>query len=416
MENAALRKCGMYGESIMNEQEKIDREWMRLALELAGRGAGHVSPNPMVGAVIVKDGKLIGEGWHEYCGGLHAERNALADCRKKRNDPQGATIYVTLEPCCHYGKTPPCTEAIMENGLSRVVFGAWDPNPLVAGKGIDILKKAGIETEGPVMEEECREKNKIFFHYITSGMPYVIMKYAMTSDGKIACETGDSRWVTGEMARRRVHKTRRAVSGIMAGIGTVLSDDPMLNCRLEQDPVDPVRIICDSGLRIPEDSQIVRTAGKIRTIVAYVPERAAEYAADPKAAEKAADGMIPEKKAERLAECGVELLPVSAGEDGRVDLRELMRLLGERKIDSILLEGGSELNFSALRAGIVTAVQVYLAPKLVGGAGAKTPVGGAGIARMADAVQLSSPKMTFLGQDILLEYDVLPQDTERKGS
>ena len=266
------------------------------------------------------------------------------------------------------------------------------------------------------MEEECREKNKIFFHYITSGMPYVIMKYAMTSDGKIACETGDSRWVTGEMARRRVHKTRRAVSGIMAGIGTVLSDDPMLNCRLEQDPVDPVRIICDSGLRIPEDSQIVRTAGKIRTIVAYVPERAAEYAADPKAAEKAADGMIPEKKAERLAECGVELLPVSAGEDGRVDLRELMRLLGERKIDSILLEGGSELNFSALRAGIVTAVQVYLAPKLVGGAGAKTPVGGAGIARMADAVQLSSPKMTFLGQDILLEYDVLPQDTERKGS
>ncbi len=406
----------MYGESIMNEQEKIDREWMRLALELAGRGAGHVSPNPMVGAVIVKDGKLIGEGWHEYCGGLHAERNALADCRKKRNDPQGATIYVTLEPCCHYGKTPPCTEAIMENGLSRVVFGAWDPNPLVAGKGIDILKKAGIETEGPVMEEECREKNKIFFHYITSGMPYVIMKYAMTSDGKIACETGDSRWVTGETARRRVHKTRRAVSGIMAGIGTVLSDDPMLNCRLEQDPVDPVRIICDSGLRIPEDSQIVRTAGKIRTIVAYVPERAAEYAADPKAAEKAADGMIPEKKAERLAECGVELLPVSAGEDGRVDLRELMRLLGERKIDSILLEGGSELNFSALRAGIVTAVQVYLAPKLVGGAGAKTPVGGAGIARMADAVQLSSPKMTFLGQDILLEYDVLPQDTERKGS
>ena len=416
MENAALRRCGMYGESIMNEQEKIDREWMRLALELAGRGAGHVSPNPMVGAVIVKDGKLIGEGWHEYCGGLHAERNALADCRKKGNDPQGATIYVTLEPCCHYGKTPPCTEAIMENGLSRVVFGAWDPNPLVAGKGIDILKQAGIETEGPVMEEECREKNKIFFHYITSGMPYVIMKYAMTSDGKIACETGDSRWVTGETARRRVHKTRRAVSGIMAGSGTVLSDDPMLNCRLEQDPVDPVRIICDSGLRIPEDSQIVRTAGKIRTIVAYVPERAAEYAADPKAAEKAADGMIPEKKAERLAEYGVELLPVSAGEDGRVDLRELMRLLGERKIDSILLEGGSELNFSALRAGIVTAVQVYLAPKLVGGAGAKTPVGGAGIARMADAVQLSSPKMTFLGQDILLEYDVLPQDTERKGS
>ena len=375
---------------------------MRLALELAGRGAGHVSPNPMVGAVIVKNGKLIGEGWHQYCGGLHAERNALADCRERGNDPQGATIYVTLEPCCHYGKTPPCTEAIMENGLSRVVFGAWDPNPLVAGKGIDILKKAGIETEGPVMEEECREKNKIFFHYITSGMPYVIMKYAMTSDGKIACETGDSRWVTGEMARRRVHKTRRAVSGIMAGIGTVLSDDPMLNCRLEQDPVDPVRIICDSGLRIPEDSQIIRTAREIPTIIAYVPDRGGKTALA--------------KRAARLAESGAEPVPVDADDSGRIDLQKLMRLLGERKIDSILLEGGSELNFSALRAGIVTAVQVYLAPKLVGGAGAKTPVGGAGIARMADAVQLSSPKMTFLGQDILLEYDVLPQDTERKGS
>lgn len=387
-------------EKIRNEQNKNDREWMRLALELAGRGAGHVSPNPMVGAVIVKNGKLIGEGWHQYCGGLHAERNALADCRERGNDPRGATIYVTLEPCCHYGKTPPCTEAIVENGLARVVFGAWDPNPLVAGKGIRILQDAGIETAGPVMEEECREKNRIFFHYITSGMPYVIMKYAMTADGKIACVTGDSRWVTGETARRHVHKTRRAVSGIMAGIGTVLSDDPMLNCRLKEDPVNPVRIICDSRLRIPEDSQIIRTAREIPTIIAYVPGRG--------------KGTALTEKAERLTGSGAEPVPVDADDSGRIDLQKLMKILGERKIDSILLEGGSELNFSAMKAGIVSRIQVYLAPKIVGGADAKTPVGGAGIGRMADAVLLSLPKMTSLGQDILLEYDVLQPDAAEK--
>ena len=254
----------------MKDQERKDREWMQLALDLAGRGEGHVSPNPMVGAVVVRDGELLGQGWHQYCGGLHAERNALKDCRERGNDPQGATIYVTLEPCCHYGKTPPCTEAIMENKLSRVVFGAWDPNPLVAGKGIQILKDAGIETDGPVLERECLDKNRIFFHYITTGTPYVIMKYAMTADGKIACVTGDSKWVTGDAARKHVHETRRAVSGIMVGIHTVLQDDPMLDCRLENDPVNPVRIICDSRMRIPMESRIVRSAKDIRTIVAYV--------------------------------------------------------------------------------------------------------------------------------------------------
>lgn len=377
-------------------QREEDRQWMRLALELAGRGAGHVSPNPMVGAVVVKDGRLIGEGWHQQCGGLHAERNALKDCARRGNDPEGATIYVTLEPCCHYGKTPPCTEAIIENRLARVVFGAWDPNPLVAGQGVEVLRSAGIEAVGPVMERECREKNRIFFHYITTGMPYVILKYAMTADGKIACHTGDSRWVTGEAARRRVHKTRRAVSGIMAGIGTVLADDPMLNCRLEDDPVDPVRIICDSSLMIPEDSQLVRTAGEIPTIVAYVPERAE------KRMKESGDG----DKARRLAACGVELLPVAADGGGHVDLRELMKLLGERKIDSVLLEGGGELNFSALKAGIVSRIQAYLAPKIVGGSGAKTPVSGEGIGKMADSIRLSAPQVSFFGQDLLLEYDV----------
>lgn len=405
----------------MNDQEKKDIKWMRLALDLAGRGEGHVSPNPMVGAVVVRDDEILGQGWHQYCGGLHAERNALKDCIEKGNDPEGATIYVTLEPCCHYGKTPPCTEAIIENRLSRVVFGAWDPNPLVAGKGIQILKDAGIETEGPVLEAECLRKNRIFFHYITTGMPYVIMKYAMTADGKIACVTGDSKWVTGEAARKHVHETRRAVSGIMAGIHTVLQDDPMLDCRLENDPVNPVRIICDSKLRIPQNSRIVRSAGEIRTIVAYVGKTKADIGAssegnagrtetprfDTSADNGGAFSAELAVRAEELRAKGVELIAVGADEEGHVDLNQLMKILGEMKIDSILLEGGGELNFSAMRAGVVSLVQAYVAPKIVGGAAAKSPVGGSGIRKMSDAVRLSQPEMTAFDRDILLEYRVL---------
>ena len=384
----------------MSNQEMTDRKWMKTALELAGNGEGHVHPNPLVGAVIVKGGAVIGRGWHAYCGGLHAERNALKDCREKGNDPEGATMYVTLEPCCHYGKTPPCTEAIIENKLARVVFGAWDPNPMVAGKGIQILKDAGIAADGPVMEEECLKKNRIFFHYITKKTPYVIMKYAMTADGKIACVTGDSRWVTGDAAREHTHRTRRAVTGIMVGIQTVLQDDPMLNCRLEEDPADPVRIICDSRLRIPADSRIVQTAKEIPVIVAYRKDAADENGTE--------EQRQTARRAKLLTGLGVDLIPVSADSEGHVDLKELMEVLGERKIDSILLEGGGELNFSALRAGIVSCVQAYIAPKIAGGAGAKSPVGGAGIQKMADCVRLSQPQVGVYGQDILLTFDVLP--------
>ena len=260
-----------------------------------------------------------------------------------------------------------------------------------------------LKTAGPVMESrQCRRENRIFFPLY--NLRHALCHHEICDDGrlgKIACATGDSRWVTGETARRHVHKTRRAVSGIMAGIGTVLSDDPMLNCRLKEDPVNPVRIICDSRLRIPEDSQIIRTAREIPTIIAYVPDKGGKTALA--------------KRAARLAGSGAEPVPVDADDSGRIDLQKLMKILGERKIDSILLEGGSELNFSAMKAGIfVPRIQVYLAPKIVGGADAKTPVGGAGIGRMADAVLLSLPKMTSLGQDILLEYDVLQPDAAEK--
>ena len=389
---------------------KDDEKYMMMALELAANGAGHTSPNPLVGAVIVRNGEVIGAGWHEYCGGLHAERNAIKDCLERGNDPKGATIYVTLEPCCHYGKTPPCTEAIIERGFSRVVYGAFDPNPKVAGKGLEILKKAGIEVDGPVLNRECLEINDIFFHYITTGLPFVIMKYAMTADGKIAAYTGDSRWVTGEAARKQTHKTRKRVAAIMVGIGTVLADDPMLNCRLEEPDlkrdgtpfdrsVDPVRVVCDSKLRIPLDCRIVKTAGDIRTIVAC------------------ADGADPEKKA-ALEKAGVEVIDVMADRDGRASLPLIIDKLGALGLDSVLLEGGAELNFSALEDGIPDKLQVYIAPKLIGGAGAKSPIGGKGIAKMADCVELGRPKITKLGDDLLLEYRFVnePDEDENNGS
>ena len=369
------------------EDRSRDEKWMRRALELAAGGVGHVSPNPMVGAVIVRDGRIIGEGFHERYGELHAERNALADCRRRGYTPDGATIYVTLEPCCHYGKTPPCTEAILENRLSRVVYGTTDPNPLVAGKGLDILWKAGIRVEGPVLEKECRELNHIFFHYVTTGLPYVILKYAMTADGKIATVTGDSQWITGEESRRHVHLIRRQVSAIMVGIGTVLADDPMLNCRVEEG-VDPIRVICDSRLRIPMESQIVRTAGQIRTIVAYIGESEPER----------------QDKIRKLTEAGVELLKIDADAEGHVDTEKLIRELGNMKIDSILVEGGSELHFSVLKTGFVSEIDVYIAPKFAGGAAARTPVGGVGFDRIAECVELGAPEIERFGDDVLLRY------------
>lgn len=356
-----------------------DLDYMRRALELAARGAGHVSPNPMVGAVIVKDGRVIGEGWHEQIGGLHAERNALKHCTE---DPAGATIYVTLEPCCHYGRTPPCTEAILEAGLSRVVVGCLDPNPLVAGKGISILRDAGISCETGVLEDECLALNEVFFHYITTGKPFVVMKYAMTLDGKIAAFTGDSKWVTGEQARAHVHETRRRLSAIMVGIGTVLADDPMLNCRIEEG-VDPIRVIIDSRLRTPMDSQLVRTAGSIPTHIICAEIDGAKEAA--------------------LTAAGVHVHCIPDESGKKVDLRALLDLLSEYQFDSVLVEGGMTLNGEMLRLGLVDRVQAYIAPKLIGGSAAKGPVGGCGIPLMADALTLSDLTIKRLGDDMLIE-------------
>lgn len=363
------------------EQKEI---YMKRALELAKLGTGHTSPNPLVGCVVVKDGRIISEGYHEKAGGYHAERNALLNCKEPT---EGAELYVTLEPCCHYGKTPPCTDIIIEKGIKKVYIGSGDPNPLVAGKGSRILREHGIEVEEYVLEEECRKLNEIFFHYITKNEPFTAMKYAMTLDGKIAAFTGDSKWVTGEEARKHVHFLRKKYSAIMAGIGTVLSDDPMLNCRI-CDGTDPVRVVCDTNLRIPLQCNIVKSAKDIPTIIACGENADSE-------------------KAKELESNNIEIVRIAEISKGILNLKELTRFLAARKkIDSVLLEGGGTLNASALGQGIVNKVYAYIAPKLIGGADAKSPVEGQGIKLMKDAIMLENMEIEQLGNDYCISGGV----------
>lgn len=358
-----------------------DEKYMRRALELAVQGMGWTSPNPMVGAVVVKDGRVIGEGWHRRCGEAHAERNALLACTES---PVGADLYVTLEPCCHHGRQPPCTDAILEAGIRRVIVGSGDPNPLVAGKGLAILRERGVEVTEHVLEPECVKLNEVFFHYIRTKRPYVVMKYAMTLDGKIAAYTGLSQWITGEEARAHVQKQRGRYRAIMAGVGTVLADDPMLNCRVPG-ARQPIRVICDSCLRTPLTAKAVTTAKEYPTILAVC-----EGAAG--------------REAYEAAGCQVWELPERGG---HLDLTALMERLGAEEIDSVLLEGGGTLNWTALENGLVQKVQAYIAPKLFGGKEARTPVEGLGVPSPEAAVKLKDWTLTRLGEDILLEGEVL---------
>ena len=375
-----------------------DREYMSRAIELAELGRGWVNPNPAVGAVIVKEGRVIGEGWHERYKGLHAERNAFASLTESA---EGADLYVTLEPCCHYGKTPPCTEAIIAHKIRRVVIGSDDPNPKVAGKGVIQLRDAGILVETGVMKAECDRLNPVFFHYITTNMPYVVMKYAMTADGKIATKTGASKWITGEKARARVQEMRHCYMGIIAGIGTVLADDPMLNVRLEGKK-SPIRIICDSRLRIPLDSKICRSAGQYRTMIACGKIEDGDLGIEKKK-EQDADCKEMVRKAEKLRAMGIEVVSLPDVQ-GRVDLLQLMNYLGSQKIDSVFLEGGGELNDSFLRAGLVQELKVFIAPKIFGGKEAKTPVSGVGVELPDQGTAFVLEKTSVIGEDFLMEY------------
>ena len=366
---------------------EADERFMARAVELARRGAGWTSPNPLVGAVIVRDGRIIGEGWHHRFGGPHAEREALAACSES---PAGATAYVTLEPCCHTGKTPPCTEALIEAGIARVVVGVLDPNPLVAGRGNEALRRAGIEVAVGVLEPSCRAVNEPFLHAMEQRRPLVIAKYAMTLDGKVATREGLSRWVTGETARRRVHEDRHRHAGVMVGIGTALADDPLLTCRLDGREVSqPARVVVDAAARLPLESQLVRTASEAPVIVAV------------------AEGALLARR-NALAERGCAVVAVPARE-GRVDPRILMELLWQRfSLDSLIVEGGPTLLGSLFDEGLVDRVQAYIAPKVFGGLEALGPVAGRGVGDPADAPVLSEVSLQMMGGDVLLEGRLQP--------
>ncbi len=361
-----------------------DQFFMQYALSIAQCGRGGVNPNPLVGAVIVRNGEIVAKGYHEKCGKGHAEVNAFLDAKERGVDVKGADMYITLEPCSHYGKTPPCADRIIEEGIGRVIIAMKDPNPQVAGRGIKKLQQAGISVTVPIMEEEARKLNEVFLKYITKKEPFILLKMAMSLDGKIATKTGKSQWISSEKARKQVHYLRNNYMAVMTGIGTVLADDPMLNCRWEGAVRQPIRIIADSHLRIGIESKLVKTAKEYRTIVVHLPQR-----------EKT-------EKMELLCAAGIELLEVPE-KNGHIDLKFLVKQLGSMGIDGILLEGGSDFAFAALQAKIIDKVRIYIAPKIIGGANALSCIRGEGFAELSDVITLQDMKAYPCGEDIYLE-------------
>lgn len=358
--------------------EELDRKYMARALQLALRGAGHTRPNPMVGAVLVKDGRIIGEGWHKQYGGPHAEVNAFASATE---DPEGATLYVSLEPCSHYGKTPPCADLIIRKKVARVVAALEDPNPLVSGRGFRKLRANGIRVTVGVLAEEARHINDVFLTYVTRKRPFVLYKAAMSLDGKIACHTGESQWISSEKSREEVQRLRGILSGIMVGAGTVIADDPRLTCRMEEYE-NPARIIVDGKLRVPVESRIFHEPG--RNIILTTSEAS------------------PEKK-KALENLGVEMIEADSEEPGKVDLKSAMLALGIKGIDGILLEGGPTLAASALEAGIIDAVRFYIAQKIIGGREAPSPFAGTGAAHMNEVVPLTDAVYGTSGDDLWIQ-------------
>ena len=373
-----LGRLCLIGISFCEVSYVTDEDYMREALRVAANARGRTSPNPLVGAVIVRQGRIVASGWHREAGTPHAEIHAL---RMAGELAKGATLYVTLEPCAHYGRTGPCAKAVAEAGIARAVIAMQDPNPLVAGKGIAILQDAGIEVECGVLSREAARLNEAFLQWIQTRMPFVAMKTAMSLDGKIATYTGASQWITGEAARLRVHEYRDVYDSILAGIGTVLADDPSLTARLpEGTGRNPARIIADSMARTPVTARVV-TDGAAPTIIA-VTEAA------------------PKERVEALRSAGAEIIIAGAGP--RVDMQFLLKKLGEREITSVFVEGGGTVNFSLLQTGLVDKVYAFVAPKLIGGREAKTPVEGEGFATLDEAVELTRLAAETLGPDVLL--------------
>ncbi|MCF8109955.1 MAG: bifunctional diaminohydroxyphosphoribosylaminopyrimidine deaminase/5-amino-6-(5-phosphoribosylamino)uracil reductase RibD [Desulfobacteraceae bacterium] len=360
--------------------QRPDTDYMKTALELAEKGRGWTSPNPMVGAVIVKNGEIIGRGWHESPGGPHAEINAIADAG---GQARGATMYVTLEPCNHHGLTPPCTEAILEAGIKKVVCAMMDPNPDVAGGGAKYLASRGVEVETGLCENEARRLNEAFIKFVTTGRPFVILKSAATLDGKIASKTGDSKWVTGPASRGHVHLMRHFSDAILVGINTVIADDPSLTARLDgKKTKDPVRIIVDTGLSIPENARVLTQQSFAPAVIA-------------------AGDKVDAAKARRLEKAGARVLCLPAGKRG-VDLNALAQELAKMRITSLLVEGGGHVSGAFLAAGLVDKICFFYAPRILGGDGISM-CSGTGPEHMASSVQVKDIAIQRFEDDILVE-------------
>jgi diaminohydroxyphosphoribosylaminopyrimidine deaminase/5-amino-6-(5-phosphoribosylamino)uracil reductase len=345
---------------------------MQRALELARRGAGLVEPNPMVGAVVVREGKIVGEGWHRRFGGPHAEVMAL---RKAGSRARGATLYVNLEPCSpHPKKTPPCTELILKSGLARVVAACTDPNPLVQGRGLSLLRKGGVTVSTGLLGKEAREGNRAFFKWNKTGFPYILSKWAMTLDGKIATHTGDSKWISSVASRKWLHQLRDEYPAILIGANTALRDDPTLRGT----KLRPVRIILDTYARVPIDAKVVKTAKEQRTILAV-------------------SASAPEEKLRLLRRAGVEVIQLEI-----LDLRILLEELARSGITKILVEGGGEVHASIFEAGLSDEVCIFIAPKITGGADARTPVEGVGFGKIIDSIHLSDVTMERIEDDMVI--------------
>lgn len=356
---------------------------MQRALDLARRATGRTSPNPLVGAVVVKAGQVIGEGYHRKAGTPHAEVHAL---NAAGENARGATLYVTLEPCCHWGRTPPCTDALINAGIIEVYIAGIDPNPKVAGKGVRQLEKAGLRVHVGLCGQEAAELNEIYRKYIQTGTPFIILKTAMSLDGKIATVSGESQWITSEASRQRGHQIRDTVDAILVGRGTVERDNPALTTRLQDgDGQDAIRIVLDSHASIPADARIFNAESEAGVIIAVTPDAPAENVA-------------------ALQNAGAEVVTVSATDGNQVCFKSLMEILGGREITSVLIEGGGEINASAIAAGIVDKVMCFIAPKIIGGQKAPGPIGGDGFPNLSDVPHLRRIRVTPMpGADLLVE-------------
>ena len=368
----------------MTKPNDHDERLMRRALGLAARGRGRVEPNPMVGCVLVGRGRIIGEGWHRRFGGPHAERDALRRCT---GSARGAAAYVTLEPCCHHGKTPPCTDALIEAGIVHVVAATIDPFTAVQGRGIRTLRKAGIRVDVGACGAEAEALNAPFFKLRRTGRPWVILKWAQSLDGKIAAHTGDSKWITGQAARREAHRLRGRVDAIVAGIGTVLADDPDLTCRHVKPKRIATRVVLDGRLRIPRRAGLVRTAKRAPVLIATT-----------RTALRQRRG-----SADWLGSAGCDLLALP-GRAGRVDLNALLGALGQRGMTNVMVEGGGEVLGAFFDQGLADEAHVFIAPKLIGGRRAPGPLTGFGATSVADAVAFAGIAPRRVGDDLMFSF------------